>query len=275
MSGHDLGSVAIIGAGQTGTALGLALARSDAVSEVALFDRDAATARRSMALGAGHGTAARIEDVLTADAVILAVPVSAIVALIDSHGGSLRPGTLLLDTGSTKSVVVEAMRRSVDPSVHAIGGHPIAGTERPGPDGADPATLRGATFALCPVRDDARALHLARLVVEAVGALPLVIDAREHDRAIARTIGLPHLLAFALEAAVRPASEKHSALAGPGLRGATRLARSDPAMVAALCAANASETRAAVDELRARLDALVASLDDEAALAAALADAAG
>lgn len=276
MSTRELGSVAIIGAGQTGTALGLALVRSGATAgEITLFDRDPATARRSLALGAGHRAAARIEDALTADAVIMAVPVSAIVALLDAHGGSLRPGALLLDVGSTKHAVVQAMRRSTDPSVHAIGGHPIAGTERPGPEGADPATLQGATFALCPVRDDARALLLASLVVAAVGAVPLVIDAQEHDRAIARTIGLPHLLAFALEAAARPASDKHSALAGPGLRGATRLARSDPAMVAAFCCTNASETRAAITELRAGLAALAACLDDEAALAHALAEAAG
>lgn len=269
-----LASITIAGTGQTGTALGLALARSGLASEIALFDQDPATARRSLSLGAGHRTVARIEDALGADVLIIAVPVSAIVALIDSYGASLRPGTLLLDTGSTKRVVVEAMRRSVAPSVHAIGGHPVAGTERPGPDGADPATLHSATFALCPVRDDPEALRLARRVVAAVGATPLVIDAQAHDHAIARTIGLPHLLSFALEAAVRRGNEAHAALAGPGLRGATRLARSDPAMVAALCAANASETRAAVDELRARLDSLMACLDDERALTAALADAA-
>ena len=276
VNGPVLGSVAIVGAGQTGTALGLALVRGGAATgEIVLFDQDPATARRSLALGAGHRTAARIEEAFAADAVILAVPVSEIVALLDAHAGSLRPGALLLDVGSTKCAVVEAMRRCVDPSVHAIGGHPIAGTERPGPEGADPATLRGATFALCPVRDDPRALELASLVVTAVGAVPLVIDAAEHDRAIARTIGLPHLLAFALEAAARPASGRHPALAGPGLRGATRLARSDPAMVAAFCGTNASETRAAIAELRAGLDALAACLDDEDALARALAKAAG
>lgn len=274
MSAGTLGSVAIVGAGQTGTALGIALASSGATGEIVLFDRDDATARHSLALGAGHRTVARIEDALRADIVILAVPVSAIVALVDAYGGTLRPGTLLLDTGSAKRAVVEAMGRSVDPAVHAIGGHPVAGTERPGPDGADPATLQGATFALCPVRDDPEALRLACLLVGAVGAEAVVIDATAHDRAIARTIGLPHLLSFALTAAVRSEGVAASGLAGPGLRGATRLAHSDPLMVAALLAANAPETRAAVAGLRVALDALVASLDDEGALAAALADAA-
>ena len=274
MSVGTLGSVAIVGTGQTGTALGVALARSGAAREIILYDRDPATARRSLALGAGDRIVGRIEDALRADTVILAVPVSAIVTLVNAHGGSLRPGALLLDTGSTKSVVVEAMRRSVEPAVHAIGGHPVTGTERPGPDGADAAALSGATFALCPVRNDPEALRRARILAAAVGAEALVIDAADHDRAIARTIGLPHLLAFALHAAVRAADGMTGALAGPGLRGATRLAHSDPAMVAALLAANAPETREAVAELRSALDALVASLDDEVALAGALARAA-
>ncbi len=274
MNDAPLGSVAIIGAGQTGTALGVALARSGAVREITLYDRDPEIAGRSGALGAGHRTVDRIEDALRADTVILAVPVSAIVAIVEAHGGALRPGTLLLDTGSAKHVIVDAMRRSVDPAVHAIGGHPVAGTERPGPEGADAATLRGATFALCPVRDDPEALRRARLLASAIGAVPVVLSAEDHDRAVARTIGLPHLLAFALEAAVRAADGPIAALAGPGLRGATRLARSDARMVAALLAANAAETRGAVAELRAALDVLVACLDDEAALASALAEAA-
>lgn len=274
MSDGALGSVAIVGTGQTGTALGIALSRSGAAQEVVLHDRDPRVAERSRSLGAGTRTAGRIEDALRADTVILSVPVSGIVAIVDSHGRSLRPGTLLLDTGSAKRVVIEAMRRSVELSVHAIGGHPVAGTERPGPEGADAATLAGATFALCPVRDDPEALRRARVLVHAVGADALVMDAGAHDRAVARTIGLPHLVAFALAAAVRTKGEVAGALAGPGLRGATRLARSDPAMVAALLAANAAEIREAVAGLRLALEALVSTLDDEEALAVALADAA-
>lgn len=270
MKDPALGSVSIVGAGQTGTALGVALGRSGAAREIALYDRDPDVARRSRSLGAGDRTVERIEDALRADTVILAVPVSAIVRIVDAHGRTLSPGTLLLDTGSAKRVVVDAMRRSVAPGVHAIGGHPLAGTERPGPEGADAAALSGAAFALCPVRDDPEAVRRARLVAVAVGAEPVVITAEDHDRAVARTIGLPHLLAFALEAVVRRADGAAGALVGPGVRGATRLARSDPGMVAALLAANAPETRAAIAELRAALDPLVARLDDEDALVAAL-----
>lgn len=269
MSAGTLGSVAIVGAGQTGTTLGIALASGGATGEIVLFDRDDATARRSQALGAGHRTVARIEHALRADIVILAVPVSAIISLVDTHGGTLRPGTLLLDTGSAKRAVVDAMRRSVDPSVHAVGGHPLAGTERRGPDGADPGALRGAAFALCPVRDDPEALRLARQLVAACGARPVVLDAAEHDRIVARTSALPHLLAFALADTAARAGDV-APLVASGFAGATRLARSDPRMVAAFLAANAGETRQAVADLRRSLDELIACLDDEDALAAKL-----
>lgn len=270
MTAPALGSVAIVGTGQTGTALGLALKAAGTAREIVLHDRVPDVARRSLALGAGDRIAGRIEEALAAESVVLAAPVSAILAIVTEHGPTLRNGTLLLDTGSAKRAIVEAMQRSVRPGIHAIGGHPVAGTERPGPEGADAQALQGATFALCPVRDDPEALRRARSLVAAVGAEPLVLDAAEHDRVIARTIGLPHLLAFALRAT---AGADHP-LAGPGLRGATRLARSDPAMVAAFLAADPTDTREAVAELRAVLDRLLASLDDEDALAAALADAA-
>lgn len=270
MSAGSLGRIAIVGAGQAGTMLGLALRASGVATEIALHDRDTATAGRSLARGAGDRVCARVEEAFGADVLILALPVSAIVAFLERYGAELQPGTLVIDTGSAKAGVVSAMRRTLGLTVRAVGGHPLAGTERPGPDGADPAALRGAVFALCPVRDDPRALELARALAVAAGARPLVIDADEHDRIVARTSGLPHLLAYALVHATGPLGDSLGALAATGYHGATRLARSDPRMVAAFLSANAAETRAAAAELRTALEALVERLDDEAALAAAL-----
>lgn len=267
----SLGTVAIVGAGQVGTMLGLALRASGAAREVTVFDRDPEVASRSVARGAAHRASEHLD--LDAEVVILALPVSAIVEIIVRDGPGLRPGTLVIDTGSAKRAVVAAMGR-LDPGVHAIGGHPLAGTERRGPEGADPGALRGATFALCPVRDDPEALRLARALVAAMGARALVLDAATHDRAVARTSALPHLLAFALARATAPLGADVQALAASGYRGATRLAQSDPRMVAAFLVANSVETRAAVAELRRSLDEIVACLDDESALEAKLSEAA-
>ena len=264
------GTIAIVGAGQVGTMLGLALRTSGAAREISVFDRDREVARRSAARGAAHRVAERLE--LDADAVVLALPVSAIVELLGTHRADLRPGSLVIDTGSAKARIVEAMRGLPD-QVHAIGGHPLAGTERAGPDGADPGALLGAAFALCPARGDPEALRLARQLVAACGARAVVMDAAEHDRIVARTSALPHLLAFALVRTAARAGDV-SPLAASGYAGATRLAKSDPRMVAAFLAANAGETRAAVSDLGRSLDELLACLDDEQVLAAKLAEAA-
>ena len=262
------GTIAIVGAGQVGTMLGLALRASGAAREISAFDRDRDVAQRSVALGAAHRVAERLE--LDADAVVLALPVSAIVEVLAAHRAAWRPGSLVIDTGTAKTRIVNAMRALPD-QVHAIGGHPLAGTERAGPDGADPAALRGAAFALCPAREDPEALRLARQLVAACGARAVVMDAAEHDRVVARTSALPHLLAFALARTAARAGDV-SPLAASGYAGATRLAKSDPRMVAAFLAANADETREAVSDLRRSLDELSECLGDERALAAKLAE---
>lgn len=268
-----LGRIAIIGAGQVGTALGIALRTGPAAADVTLHDRNATTARRSRRRGAADRISDTIEQALTCDVVMLAVPVEAIIDILERHGPSFRPGSLVIDTGSVKRVVVQAMARALGPEVHAIGGHPLAGTERPGPAGADPAGLSGAAFALCPVRKDPRALRRARALVRAVGARPFEVDAAAHDRAVARTIGLPHLLAFALHS-IRPGpAAELSWSVSSGFRGATRLAASDPTMVASFLAANAPEIRMALRDLRAPLALLERRLGDERGLARALTEA--
>ncbi|HXF56377.1 MAG TPA: prephenate dehydrogenase [Actinomycetota bacterium] len=264
--------MAIVGAGQVGTALGLAL-RSKAsskafskapapVAEVALFDREPAVARASLRRGAGDRVLRRLDEALEADTLVLAVPVPAVVELVAHLGPRLRPGSFLLDTGSTKGPVVRAMRRWVPADVHALGGHPMAGTEVAGPAGARADLLAGAPFALVPVREDPEALRRGRALARAVGARPVVVDARTHDRTVARTSHLPHLLAAALATVAEAASRgPGGSLRSSGLDGAVRLAASDPAMVAGFLAANGPEVRRALAELRRALDRAAAALD--------------
>jgi len=247
----SLGRVAIVGAGQVGTMLGLAL--REAGADVTLTDRDPRAAAASLARGAGHRTVDQAEAP-EADTVVLAIPVPEILEFLERSALALRPGTLLLDTGSVKAPVVEAMHRHVPAGVAAVGGHPLAGTERPGPEGADPGRLRGATFALCPVRDDPEALERAAGLVRAMGAVPVVIGAEEHDRTMARTSHLPHVVAAALALVARGCDPR---MAASGLAGATRLAASDPDMVAGFLWANAAQVREAAAELHTALDALV------------------
>lgn len=261
--GNRLGRVAIVGAGQVGTMLGLALrsrasdARPDAVREVdrvVLADSSAEALEASLARGAGDVAlpAEELPGLLPElDTVVLALPVPAIQAWLSELGPRLSPGTFVLDTGSAKAAVVATMRERLPERVHALGGHPMAGSERPGPGGADPARLRDAPFVLVPVRNDPTALARGRLLATAVDARPVEMDAATHDRLVATASHLPHVMAFALAmvaAGTNGDGELHR-VAGTGFAGAVRLARSDPAMVAGFMAANATEVQAAVSEL--------------------------
>lgn len=263
---NGLGRVAIVGAGQIGTMIGQGLRAAEpgwGVLEVGLLDREPATAVQAVALGGGDRVLVGMDQVLAADIIILAIPVTAIVAWIETWGGRVAPGKLLLDTGSSKSAVVAAMARTVPARVAAVGGHPICGSEAPGPSAATREALLGASFVLTPVRGDLAALDPAARLVRSLGALPLTLDAAVHDRVVARSSHLPHLVAGALaqiclsEVSTHPSTR---ALLGPGFRGATRLAGSDPEMVASFLMANRAEVSAALRELGAELLGLGAAM---------------
>lgn len=279
-SSPHLGRVAIIGAGQIGTMLGVAL--RGVAEEVLLADRRRSAVTESLARGAGDRVVT-IEEAAQADDVVLAVPVPEIVRLVEALGRSLRPGSLLIDTGSAKRVVVDAMREHVPAQVRAIGGHPMAGTERPGPEGARPELIRNSAFALTPARDDPAAVARALALVDAVGARPVILDADLHDRVVAATSHAPHLIAAAVSLATRTLpAETVRDLASSGFAGITRLATSDPGMVAGFLVANADAVREALAAVRKALERAETSLEDADALrvlfteaAAAREDAAG
>ncbi len=271
-----LGSVGVVGAGQIGTSLGMALKRSapPGLGEVLAFDIDLERSAQATRMGGADRALGAPEQILGVDTIVLAIPVSAIVGWLRTWGGAVRPGSLVVDTGSAKLVVVEAMRAHLDRGVRAVGGHPLCGTERNGPQAAAPEMLDGAPFALTPVREDAAALELGLALVRAVGSVPVVVAAEKHDEILAATSHLPHLVATALLDLV-PEDQAERALwrvlVGPGFRGATRLAGSDPAMVAGFLSANAGPTRSALQGLLARLDDLDSALTSESALAVHLA----
>jgi len=273
----DIGRVAIVGAGQVGTMVGAALlgaGPSAGVTAIGLYDRDPEIAAKSVSLGGGDRVLLDPAELFEADAVVLAIPLGEILSWLKAYGPELGQGVLLLDAGSAKLVVVEAMADFVPEGVHAIGGHPMAGSEASGPAAAIPGTLRGASFALCPCRTDDEALALATTLVSSCGARPLVLAAEEHDRLVARTSHLPHLVASALAvvgAAVADELPLTQALAGTGYRSTTRLAASDSEMVAAFASANRRQLEVALREFRQEMAYLETALADSPnALATAL-----
>ena len=250
VSGAKPARVAIIGLGQIGGSIGLALAASGRWDRVG-FDSRLATARTALSAGAVDEVALSLEAAC-ADArlAVIAAPVDALPALIGRVARAPPRGAALLDTGSARNGVTAALRAAAALGVRACGGHPIAGREGRGFAAAGAAMFAGAPFALLPVRGGVP--PLVRALVRDVGAQALVVRPREHDAALARTSHLPYVIACSLARLGAPAARRR--LAGPGFAGMTRLAASDPRMARAYVRANGAQVAAAWTALRRDVD---------------------
>lgn len=250
--------IAIIGLGQIGGSIGMALATSGHWRRVG-FDSRRRTSQAALAGGALDEVAASVEAACAdADLIVLAAPVDALPALIERAAKAARRGTVLLDTGSARRGITEALAAAAAHGVRACGGHPLAGHEGRGFAAARATLFADATFALLPVRGAASGAasgappRLALTLVRDLGARALIVDPRTHDAALARTSHLPYLLSSAI-ARVGSAAAKRR-LAGPGYAGMTRLAASDPRMALAYVRANRVHVEAAWRAVRSEVD---------------------
>ncbi len=198
-----------------------------------------------------------------ADIVVVAIPADRIIRLLPDLDVS--PGTLVIDLGSTKTQICHQLD-ALPEGVRAVGGHPMCGLAENGYAHAIPTLYAGARFVLCETArttNDARSL--AEALVAAVGAQPRWMDRAHHDYLTALTSHLPHLLSFALMGLAVEAANGDAELydlAAGGFDGATRLARTDEAMIVGMFSTNAEQLRGVTARLRDHLDRLDAMLDD-------------
>lgn len=269
--------LAIVGLGQIGASVGLAARRASLASRVTGYDTCPTTADIALDMGAVTDVAPAPDlagALARADLVVLAAPVGQIMRLIPEVAALLPPRAVLTDVGSTKAPIVDLMERALGPGGRFAGGHPMAGAEQSGPSAAREDLFDGCRWALCPGPGTrGEVIHSLRHVVSALGARPVVMDARCHDREVALTSHLPYITAAALCLALADAGNgRPPSLCGGSLRDCTRVAASDPVMAGDYCFANRVPLAAGVGAMISKLEALRDALehDDEAALYAAL-----
>lgn len=249
--------VAIIGLGQIGGSIGLALGDAGGWRRVG-FDASARVRLEALGRGVVDEVASSLADACRDAALaIVAVPVDLLPRVITKVAAALPRGAVLLDTGSARGAGVTAALARAAKRVKAVGGHPLAGNERRGLAGASAGLFQGTSFALLPV--GRRVPPLVRALLRDLGAQPIVVDARRHDAALARTSHLPWLLSRAL--AKLGSRAARARLAGPGYASMTRLAASDPRVAGAYVRANATNVRSAWRELRRDIDRAVRALE--------------
>ena len=231
----SFGSVAIIGLGLLGGSVGLALGQHLPNIATTGFDADPATRARAAERGLTGKVCDSLPDaVRDADLVILCVPVGAMGAVAAELAPHLKAGAVVSDVGSSKQFVAEALAAAL-PGVAVIPAHPVAGTERSGPDAGFAALFHNRWCIITPPADadPAQVQALSDLWL-ALGAKVETMDARHHDMVLAVTSHLPHLIAYTivgtasdLEGVTESEVIKYSA---GGFRDFTRIAASDPTM---------------------------------------------
>ncbi len=236
--------VALIGIGLIGSSLARVIRREGLSKHVAISTRSADTLKRAeeLALGDSYDTDAR-QAVRDADLVIVSVPVGASGAVAAAIAPALKPGAILTDVGSTKRSVIDQMKPHVPAGVHFIPGHPLAGTEKSGPDAGFPELFENRWCIFTPLPGtDAAALGKLAAFWRACGSNIDTMDPEHHDKVLAIVSHLPHIIAYNivgtaddLETVTESEVIKYSA---SGFRDFTRLAASDPTMWRDVCLHN-------------------------------------
>ncbi|MEV4439014.1 prephenate dehydrogenase [Streptomyces sp. NPDC049577] len=260
----------VIGTGLIGTSAALALVSRGV--RVHLMDHDPAQARTAAARGAGTDQAPEGP----VDLAIVAVPPAHIApTLAEAVRAGLARG--YLDVASVKGGPRRELEALGCDLSRYLGTHPMAGRERSGPLAASADLFEGRPWVLTPTREtDTEVLNLALELVALCRAVPVVMDADAHDRAVALVSHTPQLLSSLVAARLEEADETAVRLCGQGIRDVTRIAASDPRMWIDILSANpgpVADVLAAVaadlDETVRALRALEAPAEDEREGAAA------
>ena len=247
--------VGIVGTGLVGGSVGLALRRAEV--EVVGFDRDRDRLDRAVALGAVDvPTATAGEVAVGSDVVLVAVPVGRIAEVVIDV---LDAGALAVtDVGSVKAPIIDAVASARPALVQRfIGGHPMAGSEQEGPDGADADLFVGATWVLTPTEHtDTSAFTSVRSMIGLVGPEVLAVSPEHHDALVAVVSHVPQLAATTLMDVAATRGEEHTTLlrlAAGGFRDMTRIASGHPGIWPDICVANRDAIVAALDAYLAAL----------------------
>jgi len=259
--------VLVAGCGLIGTSIALALRQRG--HRVWLSDMNDAHLRQAEQQGAGD--AHRGEH---ADIVVVAVPPSSTAEVIAAHLNQDEDATVT-DTASIKAHVqrdIEQLAAAEQPppdTARYVGGHPLAGRERGGPQRARADLFAGRAWALTPTpATRPAALKDARWLVHECGATPVIIDAVDHDQALALTSHVPQLVASALAAQLADQPDDILELVGQGLRDMTRIAAADSALWADIASGNAQPLADATDALAGTLQRTASALRDGTGAAA-------
>ncbi len=251
--------IAVAGVGLIGGSIGLAAKKRGLASRVIGIGRSAERLNRAVELGAIDEYSTDFETgAANADLVVVCVPVMKVVPIIQQISRSLKPGCIVTDVGSTKSLIVRGALKVLKPDNPFIGGHPMAGSEEAGVESAEADLFANAPYVLTRHEGiNEGAFYKMKDFTAALGSNIYVMTPEEHDRRAAIISHVPHLFASVLMLA---ADESALELAAGSFRDATRVAASLPEIWSDICESNSEAIIYALGNIIERLETVRASL---------------
>ncbi len=244
MEGILFERIALIGIGLIGSSIARDIKELGLAREVVVSTRREETLKRAEELKLGTSYTVSVADaVRDADLIIVSVPVGASEEVAKQIAPHLKAGAIVTDVGSTKASVIAQMVPHMPEHVHFIPGHPLAGTEKSGPDAGFAGLFRDRWCIFTPLPGtDAEALDRLKGFWLALGSRVDEMDPEHHDKVLAIVSHLPHIIAYNIVGTADDLSTvteseviKYSA---SGFRDFTRLAASDPTMWRDICLHN-------------------------------------
>lgn len=257
----------ILGVGLLGASVGMAMRRAWPDLAVIGYGRSELALQTALEVGAVTETCCDLQEACTnADLVIVGTPVDVIAEHALAAAQVCAAGAMITDVGSTKASIVAALADDPKARAHFIGAHPIAGGEKSGAGHARGDLFHDRLVVITPLDSTPKHLCLrAQQLWEQLGATTIFTTPADHDRWLAATSHLPHLLAAALTLNLSPEAQP---FIGPGWRGTTRIAGGSPEMWTAICLDNSAAILEQIDRFSQTLGKLRASIaaNDAAAI---------
>ena len=230
--------LALVGAGLIGSSIARAAREFGAANKIAIYDANPAVIMRVQALGLADADAP-LEDlastVFDADLIIICTPVGACSAVAKMIAPHLKAQAIVSDVGSVKAAVIAQILPHLPKDIHFIPAHPIAGTEFSGPDAGFASLFQNRWCILTPL-ENAQEDKVEKLAAfwRSIGARVEEMSAQHHDKVLALTSHLPHLIAYNIVGTADDFGEQTRSevikFSASGFRDFTRIAASDPIM---------------------------------------------
>ena len=233
---HKFSKVTFIGFGLINSSLAHVFKLKSLAKETTAFSRRKETREKIRNLNIVDNVNDNLkESVKDSDLIVLGVPVGAMESIVREIAPFLKSGTIVTDVGSVKKHLIDSLLPILASDVYFVPGHPIAGTEKSGPEAGFAELFNGRWCILTPDKNTSQeALEKVKFIWEQAGMQIATMDAEYHDRVLAITSHIPHLVAFSIVGTVTELEDqlkteviKYSA---GGFRDFTRIAASDPVM---------------------------------------------